>query len=1212
MRAIVFVPPWPSQNDLFFFRNSFVRHLLPQAMLLLDCGWEVTIVVGDSLVPDLASLQSYGSKVNFVVLSHADAARILGSFKDPSASLYEHHLGAPENEAIIAWLEKQLPPTADVITLWEAPVPYLERMYPEALFLHQMPGFFARPPYPHTVVFDPVGLFRHGAMYRFADQIKAQRHPAGIDVVRFKAECRSLIRRAGVFQSRDINPSGQFARTALLPLQVSRHYTFAVDTELTSQIELLLRVLSTTLDTTGVVVTQYVAKLIKECLSPEEIAYLQGRFPNLIHHEYFNTIPSVSQHLLPVVDEVITASSSIGMQALVWDLPVSVVGETHLSPYDQKNASADTGDALSFALSRHQPLASDVLTNKTFLPALIEELHGRRKNAGIDRLATFTDIDNSYQERLFNSFRGDAALKDLAKAGYGKSDDRTAKKYSDAANNKDISILSFDVFDTLVTRPLEAPADVWSILEKDTGDIIGRHITNFADIRMRSELHARTLIEKDGEITLDDIYTLLQKACGLTDLDTSRLKSAEIELEVSLAQVRPSGARLWAIARATGKSIVCVSDMYHPVDVVRRILEKCGFSGYKQLYVSSTHGKTKSSGELFDHLVADLQVEPKQILHLGDNKRTDIDSGTARGLATFRVAKALDIMRLNPRYKEVFHPQPPIIHLGRSAVVGAIARTFHDRPNTRSNLDLFHEGHFELGYAALAPVLFGYVAWLRRDAAQRGLSHLYFLSREGLILKRIFDAMEAARPSGLTSEYLFGSRRLIRIAGIKDVTQVMDVATNPISNQMTIGELLSARFNLSPSQVPLDILNSAGYSSLDEVVDGAFAGSQKFVQLAAALADVIIPKAANERQVYLDYLSRLGIPRDDMALVDIGWNANMQGSLGHLLGRPLIGYYYATMSKARKWQYTGHEIHSYMAHFAQTPHPSCMLSNRLIAELLVCEERGSIVGLLQDDTGGFHPLRKEAQNDAPRRHMARAVHEGVMAFTADILAAFGSRVDDLDIDPAFAERLLGKFLAEPSPKDAELLSEISIEDSFGGVEAMPLINKAALDKSYWKAGGEALRDAMPSAAKSNAAPSAPQGSRVEDRPKIASADLKRQVQNALSAGHADTAMAAVNTLLERGEKDHLFLRQAADEIDKLGQSSDALKILKQVELFLPDNNNLKKRIAELEQSLKGEQAQKEQPKATPPKNTRQKNTQQKSAQGKNEAGGYLRKLLRIK
>lgn len=1194
MRAIVFVPPWPSQNDLFFFRNSFVRHLLPQAILLLDCGWHVTFVVGDSLVPDLNSLQSYGDKVNFIVLSHSEAASVLGSFKDPSASLYERHHEAPENDAIIAWLEKQLPARVDVITLWEAPVPYLERMYPDALILHQMPGFFARAPYPHTVVFDPVGLFRHGTMYRFADQIKAQSHPAGLDVTRFKAECRSLIRRAGVFEGTDINPSGQFAQTALLPLQVSRHYTFTVDAGLTSQIELLLRVMTTTPETTGVVVTQYVARLIKECLSPEEISYLQDRFPNLIHHDYFSNIPSSSQYLLPVVDEVITASSSIGMQAMVWDLPVSVVGNTHLKPYDNKAGQMNTDDVLSFALSRHQPLASDLLTNKTFLPALIEELHGRRKNEGIDKLATFSDIDSTYQDRFFNSFRGNALIKELSKTGRVKADESTSKNYTNAATQKNITVLSFDVFDTLVTRPLEAPADVWAILEQDTGKVIGQHITSFADIRMRSELHARTLIEENGEITLDDIYALVQKACGLTDAETSLLKSAEVELEVSLAQVRPTGVKLWKIAQATGKPIVCVSDMYHSTDMVERILRKCGFEGYKQLYVSSAYGKTKNSGELFDVLVEDLQVTPEQILHLGDNKRTDIDSATARGLTTFRVAKALDIMRLNPRYKEVFHPQPPVIHMGRSAVVGAIARKFHDSPNTRSNLDLFNEGHFELGYAALAPVLFGYVNWLRRSAAQRGLSRLYFLSREGLILKRIFDAMEAVQPSGVKSEYLFGSRRLIRIASIQDVTHVMDVATNPISNQMTIGELLFARFNLSPSQIPIDVLKSHDYSSIDEVVDGAFAGSQKFVQLSDALVDIIIPKAENERKIYKDYLSSLGIPRDDMGLVDIGWNANMQGSLGQILGRPLIGYYYATMSKARKWQYTGHEIYSYMAHLAQTPHPSCMLSNRLIAELLICEERGSIVGLLQDETGRFHPVRKDAQNDAPRRQMARAVHEGVMAFTSDMLSAFGSRVDDLDIDPAFAERLLGRFLAAPSPKDAELLRQICIEDAFGGVEAMPLLNETDTAKSYWKAGGRALRDAMP--AKSDTAPpkskaDAPSRPSTEPRPdaqaKTVSADLKRQVKNALSARNADNAIASIDKLLERKDDNHLFLRGAADELVQLGRSNEALRILKQVAFSLPNNKNLKKRIAELEQTTKGQSP-------------------------KSEDNGYLKRLLRIK
>ncbi|OWK23941.1 hypothetical protein AJ87_26355 [Rhizobium yanglingense] len=54
----------------------------------------------------------------------------------------------------------------------------MRAIYPEALIVSQMPGSFARAPYPHTVVFDTLGLYREGTMFTHAaDTIVDEENP---------------------------------------------------------------------------------------------------------------------------------------------------------------------------------------------------------------------------------------------------------------------------------------------------------------------------------------------------------------------------------------------------------------------------------------------------------------------------------------------------------------------------------------------------------------------------------------------------------------------------------------------------------------------------------------------------------------------------------------------------------------------------------------------------------------------------------------------------------------------------------------------------------------------------------------------------------------------------------------------------------------------------------------------------------------------------
>ena len=67
------------------------------------------------------------------------------------------------------------------------------------------------------------------------------------------------------------------------------------------------------------------------------------------------------------------------------------------------------------------------------------------------------------------------------------------------------SVVSFDVFDTLIKRNCANPTDIFTITEKRFNRQNGDKITGFKKARIEAERYARTL-EETGEIGFDAIY----------------------------------------------------------------------------------------------------------------------------------------------------------------------------------------------------------------------------------------------------------------------------------------------------------------------------------------------------------------------------------------------------------------------------------------------------------------------------------------------------------------------------------------------------------------------------------------------------------------------------------------------------------------------------------------------------------------------------------
>lgn len=1059
MKILVWNAPWAVQGDLLFFRNCYLKHLLLQANLLASRGIEVDLVVNDYINDDQAVINS---NINIINITAGEIFALTRGVPAPMISLYKQ-----DDIGFIDRIKNLLTPKLakhyDAVLLWENPVPFLEQMYPESLIVHQMPGALSRAPFPPTTTFDVHGLYKDGAIHKFNNEIIHASLTESTLVASLKSEIKdtysslpSLLE--GMFEQ------SAYDQLALLPLQVSNHYAFQADTSYLTQTDYLLDVLTSTPASTGIIATQYVSPKISDTvLTPESYLSLKSNWSNLIHHEKFDRTPNISQHLLPHVNKVITCSSSVGIQAMLWSKDLEVYGDTFLKSYNTKNIIAQGADInrahdslLKFIFERQQVLSTNIVHNDDFLINLLESLITKKKEnkQSLDSFVKFSDIDSTYEDKVLSRINGERLVGIFQAADSTlEAEIQTTAKFKRSIKNNKIETISFDVFDTLISRPVEVPADAYQFLEIEALKISKGTTEDFARVRLVAEVETRNASSK-GEITLDEIYDHIQNHYQAPRDLIEKIKQREIELEIDLIEVRCLGRKLWNIAKASQKPITIISDMYLPHDVVARMLEKTGYTGFEKLYVSSDYGVRKKEGQLFDVVIKDQSIEPTKHLHIGDNKVADVDMAQERGMHAFRIPRAIDRMRSNPHYKKLFNPRSGVGQRSRSVIAGLISHRFFDLPSGKLEQDsLFMGSSQRLGYGSIGPMLTAYMLWLSRRAKADGVSRLYFLSREGWILKEIYDRVNKNRTNPVPSSYLYCSRRAARVAAIKHTSDITAVASQPYEAGVTLGRLLNQRFGLEIDAEIESIIAQSALKSSNATLASDSAARIEFSQICVSLAKQILIQAAQEREAYLEYLEQTNITTEKSpAVVDIGWKANMQGSLGALIKRPLKGYYYATLQGVERWELDGHTVAGFAGDSVSIDHNSAAINNRHLCEFLTCKADGSLINFSFDKDKAPKPNFRHDDGQAARNLLIREIHRGAIEFAEDLAHRFKLSIDNLVIDPVLGERLFRYYMESPTNADALLLANYAFEDSFGGVDKKFIISQSDQAKSVWQKG----------------------------------------------------------------------------------------------------------------------------------------------------------------
>ncbi|MBQ6466816.1 MAG: HAD hydrolase-like protein [Clostridia bacterium] len=561
-------------------------------------------------------------------------------------------------------------------------------------------------------------------------------------------------------------------------------------------------------------------------------------------------------------------------------------------------------------------------------------------------------------------------------------------------------IVSFDVFDTLITRKVLHPADVFSLAA-----ILAKQRMNISfDLRkVRIEAEKKLVdSEKKYSYNIQDIYKIIKKEQNLSDELTEQLLTVELEAEEKLVCPRKDVRDLFMELYNSGKKLLLVSDMYLSSSQVKHLLEICGYPDNLDLFVSNEHGKSKSDGSLWKEIVG--RFDGKSIFHIGDDKFSDSIAVKRAGQKAFLIKKSVDSFfesKLFPLLQKYDNGK-----FENSLILGKLSNEilFNNAFSGAYNYD-------ELTGLWTGAALACFIRWLINTKDD---SLLLFVTREGYIFQPMYlSYCKNAAVEPQRNCMLFTSRQAVSRAYVTSEKELDDLLD--LNYKGYLDRFLETRCNITnvnPEFKNVRIELPRQKAMVKERI--------------SSYLDEIIKLAKPLRDAYLNYISSCcqEAKTDKLTIVDVGYFGTTQFLLSKLSGNKIAGKYFM-IGNTKYPKQIGCAITS-LFNYEEGVHPIYENINFLEASLQV--PYGQLKCLRQDKNGNYVTECNDAKQESAS--VAKA-QNSFLRFTNEDAKWYGTLGESFDYSISLAEDIwIALIYYNLLPQ--ELIDDFILDDDFLG------------------------------------------------------------------------------------------------------------------------------------------------------------------------------------
>ena len=569
--------------------------------------------------------------------------------------------------------------------------------------------------------------------------------------------------------------------------------------------------------------------------------------------------------------------------------------------------------------------------------------------------------------------------------------------------NPEIKIVSFDMFDTLVTRPFFLPHEMFVLLNKTFIDMFDTiRAIDFSLIRRKSESELRDINNKKGivEVTLDQIYEYISNNYNLDLKKLNKIKEKEIEMEISFCKRRNSGYELYSLAKFLNKKVILTSDIYLPRKVIEKILDNNGYS-FDEIYLSSELLKTKSSGLLYEYIID--KEKTNSILHIGDNYQSDYEKAREYNIQSSHLPKTTFVMmgytgknvrhcgNLYRYFLSFNHDHIPYEeNFGVRCALGMIANYYFDNPfipfNTNSD---FNGDPYFIGYYALGMQLISLCKWIFDDAKENNIDSIAFMARDGYLpyeASKIFTS-KIDKYKNIELNYTYVSRKALMPLLLKDKSGLSLIETYVNYDMLSPKNILEQLKMVITSSEEIEKEINQIYK-----IDEKFKTINDFNQCLSLIYDKCF-----DRKKYDEYFNICkkyfnSQFKGNASTFDIGYSGKPEAIISSVLEKQIRTYFIHT-NNSSAYNNTRNCNSKLVTFYDYKP-----TITGTIRELFVSSIGASCIGYKYEDNE-VKPIFKECEKyNFFNTDMISKIQKGALDFVNNFFECFKEYIDEIDLN----------------------------------------------------------------------------------------------------------------------------------------------------------------------------------------------------------------------
>ncbi|WP_157957266.1 HAD family hydrolase [Winogradskyella tangerina] len=329
--------------------------------------------------------------------------------------------------------------------------------------------------------------------------------------------------------------------------------------------------------------------------------------------------------------------------------------------------------------------------------------------------------------------------------------------------------------------------------------------------------------------------------------------------------------------KSNGGKVYLISDFYGSISLFEKLLEHHGIIDlFDGIYTSSSSELSKYSGTIYEPVLSELDVDPKEAMMIGDNERSDYSNAIKSGLSAYLL------------------PHKKYTRKNKRNNFG------NDKKQLRSVLNALYnkcKRGSAIPFTEYAIFYHIFAERLYETAKRKNIKDLFFLSREGQYLKKLFDSYQeftALRSDHkIRTHYLKISRHAALQMSLQDIEkEPFTFLSKKYSNISTEDFLIAVNCPDELRESIINDLNVDGKAS----VEGFFSSSIfESLKQNKSFLNYYDKHRSESRKAFETYIQSFGadIENEGIHLADIGWGGTMQEAIYTFFDEkiPVTGYY---------------------------------------------------------------------------------------------------------------------------------------------------------------------------------------------------------------------------------------------------------------------------------------------------------------------------------